>query len=199
MFIDFPASLRRVVAALALVAVAACGGGDFAESFVKLVTARFVPAQATLLPGASVTADLEVSCDRAALDTVFGRLGVRVRLDPSHTLAGGVTATLGGVADAEGFHLFPCNSATSDPDLRVAHIPVTIAVAAGTPALATTLQAYVEVEPLLVGEPSKDNTSAQMVVTVGAVEAPVAPAPGLGAEQLVDGAFHRTTPAAARP
>ena len=34
--------LRYCLAALTLLAVAGCGGGDFAELFVKLITARFV-------------------------------------------------------------------------------------------------------------------------------------------------------------
>ena len=119
-----------------------------------------------------------MTCDNDALNTVFGRLGIRIKLDPNHRLPGAVSATLPGALDADGFYQTPCSTPTADPGLRIAHVPVVVNVAAGTAALSTTLEAYIEVEPL-VPQPSKDSTVAQAALTVGAGGG-VAPVPGPG-------------------
>jgi hypothetical protein len=143
---DFTIRACRAMAAMLLAALAGCGGNGITELFVKLITARFVPATVTLSPGASTSVELEVTCDNDALNTPFGRLGLLYKLDPSVAVPAGVSATLPGLADIEGFRLVPCNAATGDPNLRLAHIPVVIAVAVGTPPQSAVLRVFVEVE-----------------------------------------------------
>ena len=161
-----------VCAVLLWVPLSACGGspagaGPFVESLVRLLDARFVPTAIAVPRGATRTVDFEVVCDKAGLDTVFGRLGIRVRLDPNRSLPVGVTATIqGGSPDAEGFVLVPCNGTHPDPNLRIAHVAVRVAAAPSTAPTSTTLVGYVEVEPLQSGEPSKDSTRADLAVTV---------------------------------
>jgi hypothetical protein len=170
--------LRRVAATLLLVApLAGCGGGEFAESLARLLAARFVPAPASVPRGGMRTVDFEVTCDKAALDTPFGRLGLRIRLDPQHVLPVGFSAMLpnAGPADNEGFVLVPCTGAHADPQLRIAHVAVQVQVAANAAAGAATLTGYVEVEPLLQGQPSKDSTLADLAITVSASESPTSP------------------------
>ena len=104
------ASGRVYAAALCLAAVlAGCGGGDFAEHFVKLITARFVPASISPPRGSPVQVEFEVTCDRAGLDTPFGRLDVQVKFDPEASLPAGITvAPQGGSApDAERISRLP--------------------------------------------------------------------------------------------
>jgi hypothetical protein len=165
---------RRAVPALILgAALAGCGGGpggssDFLESLVRLLSARFVPASISMPRGSTRAVDLEVSCDRAGLDTPFGRLGIRVKLDPESRLPLGLSGTLVNVGplDRDGFALIPCTSATTDPNLRVAHVAVQVQAAANAPVTPATLVAFVEVEPLTPGQPSKDSTRADLAITV---------------------------------
>jgi hypothetical protein len=178
-----PASGRAHAAALCLAAVlAGCGGGDFAESFVKLITARFVPASISPSRGSTVNVDLEVTCDRAGLNTPFGRLGVQVKLDPESRLPAGITATpQGSVPDQNGFYLYPCNTPTGDPDLLAAHVSVRIVVGAEVAAGNYTLVGFVQVEPLASGEPSKDSTTAELAIHVSPSGTP--PTPGGGSAE----------------
>ncbi|HEX6706526.1 MAG TPA: hypothetical protein VF169_17335 [Albitalea sp.] len=170
-----PSIPARRLSALALAGLlAACGGGEFTESLVRLISARFVPAEATVAPGATRRVQLEVQCDRDALNTTFGRLGIRVRLDPSH-LPAGVTATLVGTfADAEGFSLVQCDSPSTTEGLRMTRLEVDLTASAGAAATTARLGTYIEVEPL-AGQGSKDNTSAEMAVSVSGTAAPTTP------------------------
>ena len=169
---------RRGIPALILAAaLPGCGGGpqgasDFVESLVRLLSARFVPASITVPRGSTSAVDLEVTCDRAGLDTPFGRLGIRVKLDPDGRLPAGVTGTMVNVGplDSGGFALIPCTGAHPDPNLRIAHVAVQVQAAANAPVTSATLVAYIEVEPLVRGEPSKDSTRAELAVTVTAGE-----------------------------
>ena len=161
----------RLLAACAALAATlpGCGGGDFAELFVKLITARFVPPQVAASLGVH-RVELEVSCDRAGLNTPFGRLGIQIKLDPDRRLPASVTATpVGAPVGADGFTLYPCTGATADPDLKIAHVIVDVNVAGeAAPASAITLLALIQIEPLVTGEPSKDSTTAELALTVGA-------------------------------
>jgi len=161
-----------VMAAALSAALAGCGGGEFAESFVRLISARFVPAGVTLPRGATRTVVFEVTCDSAALDTPFGRLGLRVKLDPQRRLPGGLSASLAtaGPTDSEGFTRIPCNGAHTDPDLRIAQVSVQLQAAADLAPMTATLTGYVEIEPLITGEPSKDSTQADLAITVSGGE-----------------------------
>jgi hypothetical protein len=150
--------------------LAGCGGGatgadSFVESLARLLTARFVPASLAMPRGSTRTVDLEVVCDWAGLNTAFGRLGIRVRLDPDRTLPAGFSATLNRPLDTNGFAVFPCTGVHPDPNLRIAHVAVEVRSLANAPTSAT-LGAFVEVEPLLSGDPSKDSTRADLAVTV---------------------------------
>lgn len=170
---------RRGIPSLILAAaLAGCGGSgtqganDFVESLVRLLSARFVPASLTVPRGSTRAVDLEVTCDRAGLDTPFGRLGIRVKLDPEGRLPAGVTGTMVNVGplDSGGFALIPCTGAHPDPNLRIAHVAVQVQAAVNTPVTTATLVAFVEVEPLVRGEPSKDSTRAELAITVTAGE-----------------------------
>jgi len=171
---------RFYAAALCLAAVlAGCGGGDFAEQFVKLITARFVPASISPPRGSTANVDLEVSCDRAGLDTPFGRLGVQVKLDPEHRLPAGITATPQGASpDPNGFYTFPCNTPTGSPDLRVAHVAVRIVVGAEVAATTYILVGFVQIEPLDDTEPSKDSTTAELAIHISTAPTPSTPGGG---------------------
>jgi len=170
-------------AALCLAAViAGCGGGDFAEQFVKLITARFVPASISPPRGSTAHVDFEVSCDRAGLDTPFGRLDVQIKLDPEHHLPAGITATpQRSAVDQNGFSFHRCNTPTGDPDLFVAHVAVDIVVGAEVPAGTYTLVGFVQVEPFDSTEPSKDSTTAELAIHVSA---PTPSTPGSGSAGL---------------
>ncbi|HET9317989.1 MAG TPA: hypothetical protein VFQ51_20510, partial [Vicinamibacteria bacterium] len=105
--------LRTALALGLVVALPGCGGnpnrsaGEFVESLVRLLSARFVPSTVVVPRGATRTVDFEVTCDNAALNTTFGRLGIRVRLDPERRLPPGLAATIAGSApDPRGFSLF---------------------------------------------------------------------------------------------
>lgn len=168
--------MRKRLSALVLLATSAgCGGGptgsgDFLESLARLLSARFVPASVTVLRGTTRPVDLEVVCDRAALNTPFGRLGIRVRLDPDHRLPEGVAATVSGSPDRSGFVLFQCTGAHADPSLAVAHVAVQVQAAPGARPTAVTLVGEVEVEPLTSAAASKDSTRAELAITVPAGE-----------------------------
>ena len=164
----------RALLAIGLTAVlASCGGGEFAELFVKLISARFNPVAVSMTPASTRTVELEVTCDRAGLDTPFGRLGVRIKLDRNRTLPSGVTAVpMGSVPDRDGSSLYPCATPTANADLRVARIQIQLTTGTLVPSLTTALNAYVEVEPLVQGAPSKDNTEAQLAITVTAGGSP---------------------------
>jgi hypothetical protein len=163
------------LAVILLTAIAGCGGNtgasDFVESLVRLLNARFVPSSVNVPRGATRTVELEVTCDKAGLDTVFGRLGIRVKLDPLRTLPAGITATLVGAPapDGEGFSLVPCNALHNDPNLRLAVLQVRIQAAVSTAPTTTSLLGLVEVEPL-AGAPSKDSTRAELAINVPAGE-----------------------------
>jgi hypothetical protein len=162
--------MRLLVPWVALTAtLLGCGGGEFAELFVKLITARFVPAQVTASLGVH-RVELEVSCDRAGLNTPFGRLGIQVKLDPDRRLPAGVTATpVGAPVGADGFATYPCTDPTATPDLKLAHVMVDVnVVGEAAPASAITLIALIQVEPLVAGEPSKDSTTAELALAVAA-------------------------------
>ncbi len=170
--VSLESRLGVVCALLLWTPLSACGGGPagagpFVESLVRLLDARFVPTAVAVPRGATRTVDFEVVCDKAGLDTVFGRLGIRVKLDPNRTLPEGITATIPGVStDASGFALVPCNGAHPDPNLRIAHVAVRVAAASSIAPTTTTLVGYVEVEPVVSGEPSKDSTRADLAVSV---------------------------------
>jgi hypothetical protein len=165
---------RWVALALGLlVPLPGCGGSpggnsEFVESLVRLLSARFVPASVVVPRGASRTVDFEVTCDNAGLNTVFGRLSIRVKLDPERRLPEGVTAVFVDPSppDASGFRLYPCNGTHADPNLRIAHLPVRVQAAGNVAPATVTLVGYVEVEPLTTGTPSKDSTLADLPVMV---------------------------------
>ena len=140
-------------------------GGDFIESLVRLLSARFDPSGVAVPRGFSRTVDFEVTCDKDALDTNFGRLGIRVKLDPEHRLPEGVTATMVPGPDADGFSQVPCNGAHSNPSLRLARLPVRVQAAGNVAPVTVTLVGYVEVEPLPPAPP-KDSTRADLAVTI---------------------------------
>lgn len=173
---------RAPLSALALVTVlAACGGGEFAELFVRLITARFVPAEIVVARGSTQRVELEVTCDRDALDTPFGRLDVEVRFDPPPP-AGIVASFPGATLTADGYAQADCNDPTADPALRIARIPVDIGVATTSEVVAWSAVARVRIEPLTSGDPSKDETLAELAVRVVAPATP-------GANLLVDPGF----------
>jgi hypothetical protein len=176
-FSSFAASRRTRAAAWCLAAaLAGCGGGDFAESFVKLVTARFVPANISPQRGSTAQVEFEVTCDHAGLDTPFGRLGLQVKLDPQARLPAGITVTpQNSSPDKNGFYPYPCTTPISNPDLRVAHVAVQVVVGAEVPAGAYTLLGFVQIEPLASGEPSKDSTTAEPAINVAATGTPSTP------------------------
>ena len=164
----------RIALALLLAgALPGCGGNpnglaaDFVESLVRLLSARFVPSAVVVPRGATRTVDFEVTCDKAGLDTPFGRLGIRAKVDPDGRLPEGVTATLlnANSLDASGFSHYRCDGTHPDPNLRIAHLSVRVQAAANVAPMAVTLVGYVEVEPLDPA-PSKDGTRADLPITV---------------------------------
>jgi len=166
----------RAVAICVLAALVGCGGGDFAEQFVKLITARFVPASVTLSRGSSLNVDFEITCDRDGLETAFGRLSVLVKFDPDAHLPTGITVTpLGASPDSEGFWRYPCSSPGASAELRVEHVTVHVAVSAEAATGNYTLQGLVKIEPLDSDQPSKDSTNANLAIAVSASDAPTTP------------------------
>ena len=163
---------RRTTAAMLLVALAGCGGNDFTELLARLITARFVPATVTLSPGASTGVDLEITCDDAALNTNFGRLGVRYRLDPAVVVPAGVGVIFPAFVDSDGFSFAACNAASPDPSLKVGHVAVIVRVAVGTPPQSGVVRVLLEVEPEIAGGQSKDSTSAGLTVRVAEAATP---------------------------
>lgn len=168
-------SAGRIALALLLVgALPGCGGnpnggaGEFVESLVRLLSARFVPSSVVVPRAAARTVEFEVACDKAGLDTVFGRLGIRAKLDPERRLPEGVTATFVDAPspDPSGFRLYPCTGLHPDPNLRIAHLSVRVQAAANVAPTTVTLLGYVEVEPLNPNELSKDATRADLAITV---------------------------------
>jgi len=160
--------------------LAGCGGGDFAELFVKLITARFVPASISAPRGSPVQVEFEVTCDRAGLETPFGRLGVEVKFDPDANLPAGINVAPqgGSEPDAEGFRRYPCNAPGADADQRMAHVMLQIVVGTEVPAGSYTLVGFVQVEPLVSGEPSKDSTTASLTIVVSTGSTPTPPGEG---------------------
>jgi hypothetical protein len=193
----FAAGLRRAATAFTVAAtLSGCGGSDFVESLVRLISARFVPAESALAAGGTRRVELEVSCDREGLDTPFGRLGIQIRLDPEQQLPAGVTATLvsAEMPDAEGFVLLPCRDPTADDNIRVAHVMVDLAAAADATAGASTLVALVRIEPMRSGEPSKDSTTAALAIAVtGGGTAPT------GSNRLINAGFEHAVQVGALP
>src|SRR5262247_1941895 len=130
-FASIVTSGRARIATLGLLAaLSACGGGnDFLESLVKLLTARFVPSSVSAARSSAGSSQLEITCDRAGLDTTFGRLGVEIKLDPDKRLPAGISAELLGLPpDADGFSRTACNSPGSTDELRKATLPVRVSV-----------------------------------------------------------------------
>ncbi len=164
-------ALRCITTLGLTAALVACGGGDFVESLVRLISARFVPAGLLLTAGATDTLQLEISCDRDGLNTAFGRLGVFVKLDPDGVLPAyglTVTPTSGGAVDAEGFRHYDCVGPTPDPEVLITRITVQVTASATAAPATSVLVANVKVEPLSVGQGSKDGTSAEVPITVSA-------------------------------
>jgi hypothetical protein len=178
-----PGSRRWRAGALILAACAAlgaCGGGGdgdgLAELLAPLIRARFVPPALALVRGATQRVELEVTCDRDGLDTVFGRLNIEVRLDPDHKLPASLSARLlDSAPNPEGYAGYPCNAPLADPNLRLAHVPVEIVTSAEAAAGSFSLVALVRIEPLVRGEPSKDSTLAELALSLGSPGTPSTP------------------------
>ncbi len=177
--------------------LSACGGAA-AELLAKLITARFVPSQTSLVAGTTRTVELEVTCSDGALFSPFGRLKLSASLTRGGTLPPGVTATLmegdQPSPPEPGYRRYTCTDPHPDPALRMAHIPVQITVAPGTAAQALSLLAYVEIERERDGEPSKDATTTTLDVTVTA-----APTANNGSNLLNNPGFEQVVAAGGLP
>lgn len=164
----------RILGLFLVAALPGCGGGtgtgagDFVESLVRLLSAQFVPASVTVPRGTTRTVDFEVVCDWSGLNTAFGRLGIMVKLDPDRSLPAGVTATVvDGVPDSNGFTPFPCTGTHPNPNLRITHVAVQVRAAPlAAPTTSLTLVGFVQIEPLISGDPSKDSTRADLAITI---------------------------------
>jgi hypothetical protein len=145
-----------------------CGEDEAGEPFVRLIVAEFEAGSTTVSAGTSRTLILKVTADNSGLDSDFGRLGIRVKLDPNHDLGEGVTAEpLDAIGvDDEGHHLYPCTEPAEAPGQSKVDVVVRITVAPGTTTHTETLLAYVDIEPLAEGEPSPDATTDELAIVV---------------------------------
>ncbi len=161
--------LTHAFAALtAAFALAACGG-PVAEALARLIEASVEPASATAAQGTSLAVTLKVNCDREGLDTPFGRLGVQVRAEPGSLPAGtGVTFNGGISPPSSGYYTVSCNTATANPNLRTTSLPVELNVGAATPPGLYHVVFRVRVEPETLTDPPKDETTAELALTVRA-------------------------------
>lgn len=167
-----------------------CGGGGRNEGIVPLlvalIRAEFTPRSVSVPNGGTASAQLSIRCDRDGLRTPFGTLELRVKLDPDQHLPAGVQATTSPAptrVDSDGFMRYDCTADTPDPLVKQLMLDVTVTAAAGTPGGPLALQAYVEIEPLAAGEPSRDATLATLDLRVAA------PPPGYGVNLLANPAF----------
>lgn len=164
----FRRDARRCLPILAIFALLAGCGDETEELFVRLVVAEFEPEAATLIVGSTTTLSLRVTADDDGLESDFGRLGIRVKLDPHDLLPDGITAVPldEESRDDEGYYYYDCDEPAEAAGQSVVVVPVRFTVDAAFAPTELALLAYVDIEPISSGDPSPDSTTDEMPITV---------------------------------
>ncbi len=161
-------SVLRSLPILAIFTLVAGCGDETEELFVRLVVAEFQPEATTLIVGSTTTLSLQVTADDDGLQSDFGRLGIRVKLDPHDMLPDGITAVPldERSRDDEGYYYYDCDEPAETAGQSVVVVPVRFTVDAAFAPTELALLAYVDIEPISVNDPSPDSTTDEMSITV---------------------------------
>ncbi len=153
---------------IVLLLLGACGGGDDGgiERLGRLIVAGFDRTRLALAQGSEVTLTVQMQCDRASVGSVT------VQIRPESRLVPGVSARLTGPGTATGGQSgsYPCNTATTDPQLRTGRVSVLLSADSDAALESGSLFIYLEVPPPALCDPavceSQDSTRADLAFTV---------------------------------